>query len=109
MEISIYTNRHGHRNYGLVLSRGSKMVELLLDPFLEFSGASDSAKRSRIAWVTPVFHTVEGPGTRIYPYEGQRIPWQTPEIPQILASRDIESRREELYKKYYVSNYSQRG
>jgi hypothetical protein len=112
LEIAIYTNRHGHREYSLVLGYstiGSGCVELLSDPFVEFPKASPDAMRPRICWVTPVPADHEGPGTRIYPYTGQSIAWQTPEIREILAAGPaaIEQRRNELYGKFYKSSYSQ--
>ena len=109
-EIAIYTNRHGQREYSLVLGYsqiGSGCVELLSDPFTEFPNASKDATRSRICWVTPVPHDHPGPGTRVYLYSGQAIPWQTPEIREILAAGPaaIDQRRAELYGKYYKSSY----
>lgn len=111
LEIAVFTNIHGHREYSLVLGyskHGGDAVELLSDPFSEFPQASKGAMQSRICWVVPVPHDHEGPGTRIYPYTGQAIDWKTPEIRELLAAGPaaIEARREELYRRYYSSSYS---
>lgn len=111
LEIAIFTNIHGQCDYSLVLGysqHGNDCVELLSDPFTEFPNASAGAMRPRICWVTPVPHDHVGHGTRIYPYTGQKIAWQTPEIREILAAGPaaIEQRRAELYKKFYGSSYS---
>jgi hypothetical protein len=111
LEIAVFTNIHGQREYSLVLgysTHGGNAVELLSDPFIEFPRASKGAMQSRICWVVPVPHDHIGHGTRIYPYTGQAIAWQTPEIPDLLAAgpQAIEERREELYRKYLASSYS---
>lgn len=106
MEISVFTNRHGQRNYGLVLHRGqSGMVELLLDPFAEFPNASAEAKRPRIRWVQPTTQP-DGPGTRIEPLNGQRIAWRTREIRELIAGGDamIADRYPELLAKFSGSS-----
>lgn len=110
-EIAVFTNVHGHRQYSLVLdysTMGQNAVELLSDPFTEFPQASKGALQSRVCWVVPVPHNHVGPGTRIYPYAGQAIAWQTPEIPQLLTagSRAIAEQREALHRKYLTSSYS---
>ena len=109
MKISVYTNRHGHRNYGLVLSESETgMVELLLDPFSEFPDASAEAQKPRVRWVQPV-ETTDGPGTRIYPLNGQKIAWQTPEIKELVkvgTQEAIEAKRSERYRKFYAGSYS---
>jgi hypothetical protein len=110
-EIAIFTNVHGHRQYSLVLgysTLGQNAVELLSDPFVEFPQASKGALHPRVCWVVPVPHDHVGHGTRIYPYTGQSIAWQTPEIRELLAAgpQAIAERSEELYRKYYQSSYS---
>jgi len=111
LEIAVFTNIHGHRQYSLVIGYSTldqNAVELLSDPFVEFPQASKGALQSRICWVVPVPHDHEGHGTRIYPYTGQAINWQTPEIRELLAAGPaaIEARREELYRRYYSSSYT---
>lgn len=103
MEISVYTNRHGQQNFGLVLGYGNNGVaQLLLDPFDANPNASTEAQRTRVRWVQPVPAAHEGPGTKIVPLNGQRISWQTPEIRELIAGGPaaIEARRTELYQKF---------
>lgn len=99
LEIAIFTNIRGDKNYSLVIGysqHGTDCAELLSEAF-----GSDA--HARICWVTPVAHDHVGHGTRIYPYTGQAIPWQTPEIKELLAAGPaaIEQRRAELYRKFY--------
>lgn len=108
LEISIFTNVHGQRNYGLVLSHGETgAVELLLEPFDAFPSASPEARKTRIRWVRPAPAGHDGPGTRIEPLNGQRINWQTPEIRQLVAGGKppTPAQRKALYEKYMATSY----
>ena len=113
LEIAVFQNINGQRNYGLVLSKSENgMIEVLWDPFDEFPDASFNAKQSRVSWILPDWHERDGTmmGTRLYAAKLSigRIAWATQEIEGIIAIdtyEEIERMKPILLRKYSATKY----